>query len=87
MLDFVAEMGQQGVSGAEPTSHGAGLVDGEMGRMRTVAQPIDDQQFKLTEARQGRFGDLVTVGHIGKRTHAKTAGNTVAVVQQQGLDR
>ena len=58
-----------------------------MGRVRRVAQGVDDQQIEAMQPRPARLGHPAYVGHVGGGAEAEAQGRLAAVLDGQGCNR
>ena len=60
-----------------------------MGRVRTIAQRVDDPQVQAFEEGKARFGNAFDIRRVGERSEAKAERADVAVVEieRHCLDR
>ncbi len=66
MRQVVADVREEGPPGPQPFDHVDGLRHGEMRRVRTMPQRVENEDVEIGEQPKGRLGNAIAVGQIGK---------------------
>ena len=71
MPELVRNMREEGPARANRPRHIDRLSQMEMGRMRSMAQRVEDEAVEPAEQRHRRLGDSVAIGEICEGAEAK----------------
>src|SRR5437764_11125957 len=79
---IVAHVREEGALRRQTLHHVERFVHGQMGRMRTVPQRVQDDGLHAVEQRPGTFGDGAAVSEVGERSEPIAENLTIAVQQR-----
>ena len=89
IIEVGVQVGQDGVARTHLFDPLQGVVEAEMGGVRTIAQSVDDPHIQAFEEGKACFGNAFHIRCIGERSEAKTERADLAVleIERRRLDR
>jgi hypothetical protein len=87
MFHLVAQVGQQGSSGAQAGGHLDRLWDIEVSRMGSKTQTVDHKNFKILQPPLRRLRNGAAVGQISEGADPKAQRTAAAVMQGERFHR